>query len=156
MALMVAFLCSGLAAVPVVLLLDHTDDQGDALSTPIEAVSTYLLQLDAGDEIGLRRALAEDQRDELLDQWRTVLKDMQRSERPPNKLEWPGYDTEDQGAGRVRIAVQLSATWWGDVTFSGTPHPWVFDVHQEDGGWRITKVTPFPWCGGHIYAHKCK
>jgi hypothetical protein len=39
---------------------------------------------------GLHRALAEDQRDELPEQWRTLTADMQRTDPPPGKLEWPG------------------------------------------------------------------
>jgi hypothetical protein len=37
---MVGFFLAALSAVPVVGLLDYTDRQGSALSTPVEAVDT--------------------------------------------------------------------------------------------------------------------
>ncbi len=57
---------------PVAWFLDHADRQGDPPATPIEAVDLYLIQLDQGEEIGLRRALAGSQRDELVAQWREL------------------------------------------------------------------------------------
>jgi transcriptional regulator with XRE-family HTH domain len=34
-------------------------------------------------------------------------------------------------------------------------HPWTFDVHREDGGWRLTKVKPYPWCGAYVQQSHC-
>ena len=107
---MVGFLCAGLGvAVPAALFLDYTDRQGDPPATPTEAADLYLIQLDQGEEIGLRRALASGRRDELLDQWRELKATVERSE-PPDKLEWSAFDIQDQGDGKTGILAQLDSS----------------------------------------------
>jgi hypothetical protein len=154
---MVAFLCLGLGvAVPAALLLDLTDRQGDPPATPTEAADLYLVQLDQGEEIGLRRALADDRRDELVEQWRELKATIERTDPAPDKLDWSTFDVEDQGDDTSAVAVPVQATWWNNgMSMVGTEHTWRFSVHREDGGWRITKVEPFAWCGGHVRADAC-
>ena len=157
MTVMVAFLCGGLGLVaPAVWLLDYTDRQGDPPATPTEAADLYLVQLDLGDEIGLRRALAGDEQDELVAQWSELKTTMERTDPPPDKLEWSTFDVEAQG-DTAAVTVPVAVTWWGDrgMSMVGTDHPWRFSVHREDGGWRITKVEPYAWCGGHVRADAC-
>lgn len=154
---MVGFLCAGLGvAVPVALFLDFTDRQGDPPATPTEAADLYLIQLDQGEEIGLRRALAGSRRDELLDQWRELKATIERSD-PPDKLEWSAFNIEDQGDDKTAVTVPVQAVWWGErgMSMVGTEHPWRFSMQREDNGWRITHVEPFAWCGGHVRADAC-
>lgn len=156
--LMVGFLCSGLAAVPVVAFLDYTDRLGDAPATATEAADIYLNQLVSREEIGLTRALSKSQRDELLDQWHSLIADMQRTDPPPDKLTWSRSDVEDQGDDVARVTVPVSAVWWQErgMSMVGTEQPWVFVIRAEDGGWRLVEVRPFPWCGGHVRADACR
>ncbi|XVU25625.1 hypothetical protein ACQPZJ_00755 [Actinoplanes sp. CA-054009] len=156
--LMVSFLCSGLLAVPVVAFLEHTDDQGDAFGTATEAVDSYLLQLNAGEEIGLRRGLAEDHRDDLMSQWRSILGDMRRTDPLPSRLTWERFDTLREGRNEVEISVPVSGVWWGErgVSSHSEEHAWVFVVDREDGGWRVESVRPYAWCGGHVLIERCR
>src|SRR5690348_14391661 len=78
--LMVAFFGAACVAVPVVVFLDYTSRQGAPLGTPVEVADTYLLQLNAGEQIGLSRALADDDRQKLLQQWRGLLDEMHRTD----------------------------------------------------------------------------
>jgi hypothetical protein len=156
---MVGFLCCGLAVVPVAAFLDHTDKQGDPPETAVLAVDVYLNQLLSGEEIGLTRALLSDERDHLVEQWESLIADMQRTDPPPSKLNWgPSFDTQDQGDEVIQVTVPVGAVWWQDrgMTMKGTSHPWVFVVKAEDGGWRIAEVRPHPWCGGHVRADACR
>ena len=158
MLVMIAFLCGGLGvAVPAVLLLDYTERQGDPPATPTEAADLYLLQLDQGEEIGLRRALADSQRDELVEQWGDLKAMVERTDPAPDKLEWSTFDVDGQGDGKAVVTVPVHATWWGErgMSMVGEAHPWRFLMHREDGGWRITAVEPYTWCGGHVRADAC-
>lgn len=156
---MVAFLCSGIGvAVPAVLLLDYTARQGDPPATPTEAADLYLLQLDHGEEVGLRRALADSRQDELVEQWGALKAMVERTDPAPDKLQWSTFNVEDQGGGKTAVTVPVNATWWGErgMSMVGEAHPWRFLMHREDGGWRITAVEPFLWCGGHVRAEACR
>ncbi|WP_125812568.1 hypothetical protein [Actinoplanes sp. ATCC 53533] len=157
--LMVGFLCCGLGAVPVAAFLDHTDSQGDPPATAVEAVDIYLNQLLLKERIGLTHALITSERDDLVKQWESLIKDMQRTDPPPDKLEWgPHFDVEDQGDEVTRVTVPVRAVWWQErgMSMQGTEHPWVFVARAEDGGWRIAEVRPHPWCGGHVRADACR
>jgi hypothetical protein len=156
--LMLAFLCSGLAVVPVVALFDYTKRQGDAPATSVEAVDAYLGHLSSGEEIGLRRVLSASGRDELLQQWRAERGEMKRTQPAPDKLTWSTFDVEHQGDDREQITVPVRGVWWQPrgISMQGSDEPWVFTTRREDGGWRITKVRPFPWCGGHVRADACR
>jgi hypothetical protein len=156
---MIAFLCASLGvAVPAVLLVDFTVRQGDPPATPTEAADLYLVHLDQGDEIGLRRALADGRRDELVDQWRQLKLTIERTDPAPDKLEWSSFDVEDRGQDRSAVAVPVQAVWWEErgMSMVGTEHPWRFSMRREDGGWRITDVEPYAWCGGHVRADACQ
>lgn len=158
-ALMVAFLCCGLATVPVAAFLDYTDRQGDPPTTAILAVDIYLNQLMLEEQIGLSHALISDRRDELTEQWETLIADMKRTDPPPSRLDWgPRFDVEDQGDEVKQVTVPVGGVWWQDrgMSLVGTEHPWVFIVKAEDGGWRIAEVQPHPWCGGHVRADACR
>ncbi|MEU8608452.1 hypothetical protein AB0C29_10680 [Actinoplanes sp. NPDC048791] len=155
--LMVAFLCGGLGiAVPAVLLLDYTDRQGDPPTSPTQAADLYLAQLDQGEPIGLRRAFADGRRDELVEQWSRLKTTIERTDPAPDKLEWSTFDIEDQGDDKAVVTVPVQAVWWdGAMSMVGDEHPWRFSMRREDGGWRITEVEPFPWCGGHVQPSSC-
>jgi hypothetical protein len=73
-------------------------------------------------------------------------------------LVWTTFDREDQGDGRVKITVPVAAEWWGSSgqSLKCPPRYWTFDLHSEDGGWRITKVTPAVWCGGYVQQSSCR
>jgi hypothetical protein len=156
--LMVAFFVAACLAVPVVVFLDYTSRQGAALGTPVEATDTYLLQLNSGEEIGLSRALADDERQRLLKQWHGLLDEMRRTDPAPTKLAWSSFDTEDQADDKVTVTVPVAAEWRGSSGngYKSAAHPWTFAVHREDGGWRLTAVTPYPWCGGYVDREHCR
>ena len=152
--LMVGFLCSGLAVVPVAAFLDYTDRQGDAPVTATVAVDTYLNYLLAREWIGLTHALSESRRDELVTQWRTLIADMERTDPPPSTLAWSQFDVQDQCDDVVQLTVPVRAVWWQErgISMTGAEQPWVFVARAENGGWRLTEARPYPWCGGHVRA----
>lgn len=157
LALMIGFLCSGLAvAVPLALFLDYTDAQGDAPATAEEAADVYLGRLDQDEKIGLSRVLAVDERGDLLRQWQELRDRIEHTNPPPDKLAWSTFDVRGQG-DEADVVVPVRAQWRQDrgITMVGAEHPWCFRVHREDGGWRITAVEPFPWCGGHVRQDAC-
>ena len=156
---MVGFLCCGLATVPVVAFLDYTDRQGDPPATAVLAVDIYLNQLLLREQIGLSHALISGERDDLIEQWESLVADMKRTDPPPSTLAWgPNFDVEDQGDEVVQVTVPVAAVWWQErgMSMHGTEHPWVFVARADDGGWRIAEVRPHPWCGGHVRADACR
>jgi hypothetical protein len=156
----VVLCCAGVVAVPVVWLARQTIAADEGETTPAAAVNVYLLQLDSGEELGLRRVLAGERRDELLDQWRAIRRDIERTDPRPSKLEnGPRYDVdEDQGDGQARVAVDVRGVWWqgNGLAVTGTTHPWRFELRRDSGGWRVWSVEPHPWCGGHVRADACR
>jgi hypothetical protein len=102
--------------------------------------------------------MADDRRDELVEQWAELTATIARTDPAPDKLAWSSFGVDDQRKGEATVTVPVRATWWGDrgMSMVGEPHPWRFLVHREDGGWRITAVEPFAWCGGHVQAGACR
>ncbi|GAB1643841.1 hypothetical protein KRMM14A1259_42640 [Krasilnikovia sp. MM14-A1259] len=162
---MAGFCLCGLGAVPIVALLDYTQRQGDAFGTPVEAADAYLLQLNLNlaavggelDEVGLSRALDADRRDELLKQWEGLRTEIGRTDPPPSKLTWSSFQSTSQGGETVTVTVPVSAQWSGGTatSYKSEPHPWTFTARHQDGGWRLSAVQPYPWCGGYVDQAHC-
>ncbi|WP_130407068.1 hypothetical protein [Micromonospora violae] len=131
-------------------------DRGQA--APEAAVNVFMLALSSGEELGLRAVLAPKQRNELLDEWRDIRRDITRTDPQPSKVSAGVFDVEDQGDDRAQVATPVQAVWWGHdgLSMTGTPHPWQFEVRRDGGGWRVWSVAPYPWCGGHVRADACR
>lgn len=119
----------------------------------------YSPKIDSGvDEIGLSRALAKDQRKQLLKQWRSLRTEIARTDPPPSNLVWSSFDREDQGDDRVTVTVPIVVEWQeaSGQGYKSEAYSWTFEVHREDGGWRLAAVKPHPWCGGYIVQSRCR
>ncbi|MGC4771989.1 hypothetical protein ACLQ25_23845 [Micromonospora sp. DT44] len=125
---------------------------------PDAAANVFMLALSSGEEIGLRAVLAPDRRDELLDEWRGIRRDITRSDPQPSKLNAGVFNVEEPGDDRAKVATPVHAVWWGDdgISMTGAKHLWRFETRRDGGGWRVWSVDPYPWCGGHVRADACR
>lgn len=96
----------------------------------------WLLQLSAGEELGLSRVLAGARHDELRQQWRDYRAEMTGTGREPSKLESVGPSAiEHQADGRATVTEQVRAVWWDDAQIlAGTAHPWRWELREDRGG----------------------
>ncbi|MEU7776236.1 hypothetical protein AB0C44_33400 [Micromonospora taraxaci] len=126
--------------------------------TPDAAANVFMLAMSSGEELGLRAALAPQRRDELLDEWRSVRRDITRTDPLPSKVNAGVFVVEDQGDDRAQVVTPVHAVWWqdGGISMAGAKHPWQFEVRHDRGGWRVWSVDPYPWCGGHVRVEACR
>ncbi|MGK5741544.1 hypothetical protein [Micromonospora sp. URMC 103] len=117
----------------------------------------WVLQLSAGEELGLSRVLAKPRHDELLGQWREYRAVIESTEKALSKITTTGLSVvEHQGDDRATVTEQVQAVWWdGPTMLAGTTNPLRFEVRRDRGGWRIWSVDLPPWCGGHVRADLC-
>ncbi|MFD6696908.1 hypothetical protein [Micromonospora aurantiaca (nom. illeg.)] len=137
-----AVISAGLIAVPASWAIRKQLKAEKGEATPEAAARVWLLQLSAGQELGLSRVLAGSRHDELRQQWRSYRSDMTGSGREPSKLESVGPSVvEHQGADEATVTEQVRAVWWdGPQILAGTAHPWRWELRQDDGGWRVWSV----------------
>ncbi len=138
-----------------------TIEAGKGQPSATAAVNVFILALSSGEELGLRAALAEDRREQLLERWRQLRAELDRTDPPPSKLELGSLTVEDQGADTARVVAQVQGIWWrrgaGSATsINGETHPWRFETRRDDDGWRVWSVEPYAWCGGHVRADACR
>jgi hypothetical protein len=111
--LMVAFLCSGLLAVPVVAFLDHTENRGDAFGTATESGGLLRLavQRPRGDRPSARPHGRPSRRpDEPVG---STLADMRRTDPQTSRLTWEQFDEIREGRNEVEISVPVFGAWRG-------------------------------------------
>lgn len=155
---LVAVVCAGLVAVPASWAVRKQLDAERGEATPEAAATVWLLKLSAGDELGVSRVLVRSRHDELRQQWSRYRAEMNRSNRPPSKLEAVGPSViEHQGDDRATVVEQVRAVWWDDgKILSGTEHPWRWELRKDAGGWRVWSVELPSWCGVHVRADVCQ
>ncbi|MEU3114256.1 hypothetical protein ABZ652_09240 [Micromonospora chalcea] len=119
-------------------------------------MAVYLLRLSSGEDLGLRRVLAADRRDELVREWRAYRARMSRSASPPNKLESGPLQVDHVRSGVALVVTEVYAVWWhGQLSQSSRRHPWRFEVREDWGGWRVWAVEAPAWCGDYIRLDRC-
>jgi hypothetical protein len=155
----IILLCAGGLLVPAVLFLQATEDAGNGGTTPVEAVDVYLLELPDDDDLGLRRVLAADHRDQLLDQRRSIRDAMKGTDPPVSKLGWSDFDVDERGDDAT-VTVPVSGTWWPTdghgPSWRSAAYPWRFETHRDRDGWRIRSVDAPAWCGTYVRADVCR
>lgn len=156
----VALVCCGATlAVPVVWFVRETIRAGAGQPSPDAAAEVYLSALSTGDEAGLLPVLDDRHSAELLAQWRAYRADMQTTDPPPAKLEYTYTDVRRISADRALVVALVHAVWSpsgaGSTYFNGGSYEWRITT-RDDGGWRVTSVVPYRWCGGHVRADACR
>ncbi|MFF5071611.1 hypothetical protein ACFY2R_10495 [Micromonospora olivasterospora] len=153
-------LCTGApAAAGVGWTTARTYEADQGQPSPDSAANVFMLAVSTGEEIGLRSALAPQRRDELLNEWRGIRRDITRTDPQPSKVSTGVFVVEHQDDDRAQVVTDVQAVRWGEGfsgSITGTPRPWRFEVHRDGGGWRVWAVDPHPWCGGHVRASACQ
>ena len=128
--------------------------------SPAAAVNVFMLALSSGEELGLRSALAPERRDELVDEWRSIRRDISRTAPNVSKVSTRAFVVEDQADDRAEVVTEVYPVWRsvevGGLMVDGSSHPWRFEARRDDGGWRVWSVAPYTWCGGHVRASACQ
>ncbi|MGS2619662.1 hypothetical protein ACVCAH_35040 [Micromonospora sp. LZ34] len=63
---------------------------------------------------------------------------------------------EDQGDDRASVTVHVRAIGWsGQMSLSGTAHPWRLEARRDAGGWRVWAANLPAWCGVHVRPDRC-
>lgn len=155
-AVVAVVVCASVLTTAVVWAVRAQEDAERGEATPESAVTVWVLQLSAGERIGLSRVLADDRHDELVTQWQAYRAAME-SGRPPSKVETVGRLVVDEhGEGRALVVAQVRGVWWdGPTAMAGTAHPWRWETRRDGGGWRVWSVELPPWCGTHVRAELC-
>lgn len=156
--LLVLCCCGGVVGVPLAWLAHATVAASRGGTSPDVAANTYLMALSDGDEAGLLPMLDDEHQDELATGWHAYLATMQHTDPPPSRLDFGALTVSTAVSGRATVTVDVAATWWGSGMAGGYRSqalPWRFET-RDDGGWRITAVTPPVWCGGYVLASKCR
>ncbi|TDB96453.1 hypothetical protein E1091_09235 [Micromonospora fluostatini] len=144
-----------LAAVVVCRVQAHAERGEPA---PEAAATVWMLQLSAGERLGVSRVLAPDRHDELRQQWQEYRTAMESTGRPPFKLETVGrLVVDDRAEDRALVVAQVRGIWWdGPTVMAGTAHPWRWETRRDAGGWRVWSTELPPWCGTHVRAELCE
>ncbi|MGY3517184.1 hypothetical protein ACVMYR_12830 [Micromonospora sp. PTRAS2] len=79
-------MCASLLTTAAVVAGRMQSDAERGEASPESAVTVWLLQLSAGERIGLSRVLADERHDELLTQWQEYRAAMESTRRPPSKV----------------------------------------------------------------------
>ena len=128
--------------------------------SPSAAVNVFMLAVSNGEEIGLRSALAEEHRDELVDRWRRIRADVARTDPPPSKVETAAINVDAHSDEVAHVVADVQAIWWprdgSGLSMHGDARPWRFETRRDRGGWRVWSIDAPPWCGGHVRADACR
>ncbi len=156
-AVAVAVVCASLLTTAAVVAGRVQSDVERGEASPESAVTVWVLQLSAGERIGLSRVLADERHDELRDQWQEYRTAMESTGRPPSKVETVGrLVVDERGEDRALVVAQVRGVWWdGPNAMAGTAHPWRWETRRDDGGWRVWSAELPPWCGTHVRAELC-
>ncbi|MEV4716656.1 hypothetical protein AB0J94_05595 [Micromonospora noduli] len=154
-------LCAGApVAVAGTWAAVKTYQAGKGEPTPVAAVDVFMLAMSSGDELGIGGALAPQRYDELLDEWRSIRRDIERTEPAVSKVAAEDFEVDNQDDDRAQVVTQVHGVWFptdgSGLFIHGTPHPWRFQVRRDAGGWRVWSVDAYPWCGGHVRADACR
>lgn len=145
--------CVGVpVGVPLWWVVSQTVKAGKGEVSPDAAVTVYLMDLGYGREPDNELPLFDDDRqDDLLRQWRDLQATMAAAAMgAPSTLDSGALDVGPIEGGRATVTTNVSATWWsktgGGTSLRSRALPWSFETRDDDG-WRISAVTPPPWCG---------
>ncbi|MDP9798297.1 hypothetical protein J2S43_006809 [Catenuloplanes nepalensis] len=158
---MPTLLCLGIASIPVVWFARETWAAGQGEVSPAAAVTVYLYALSNGEELGVRRVLADGRRDELFDQWSAYRAEIERGQDLPSRLTWGAATEQVEAEGRAAVTVDVAGVWSlpdapvGSSILRGESHPWHFEARRDRGGWRIWSASLPAWCGAHVRADTC-
>ncbi|WP_245673933.1 hypothetical protein [Actinoplanes rectilineatus] len=123
------------------------------------AADEYLMRLSYGQEEGISPLLDDEQKEELLIQWREYRTDMEATTSAP-LLSFSEFHSERTSDARFRVRVDVQATWRSTDTagrvsgFSSDARPWLFEVGENEG-WRVIRVDAPEWCGGYVRSDAC-
>ncbi|WP_189208195.1 hypothetical protein, partial [Couchioplanes azureus] len=149
--------CGGtVVAVPVAWVWRVTAEASRGAVSPDVAASQYLQALSYGAEEGLINVLDDEREDELVAGWRAYRDAMKSSDAV--RLSFGTLTVRELEEGRVEVAVDVQAVWWGSggsaLSYQSTVHPWRFETRDDDG-WQIVAVEAPAWCGVYVRADAC-